>query len=127
MRHRPARVRQILFNLTSNAVKFGAGRPVRLRCAGRDGEVVFDVIDGGPGIPAGQHDRIFEEYVRLDAATTGTGLGLAIARRLAELLGGAVGVAASSSDGSTFRLTLPAEGPVPKTGAPGATPDSRAD
>ena len=109
----PRRVRQILFNLTANAVKFGAGHPVQLRCGGRDGEVVFDVIDCGPGIPAEQHDRIFEEYVRLDTDTTGTGLGLAIARRLAELLGGRVGVAASSAEGSTFRLTLPADGPAP--------------
>lgn len=122
----PRRVRQILFNLTSNAVKFGAGRPVRLRCSARDGEVVFDVIDCGPGIPPEQQGRIFEEYVRLDTATAGTGLGLAIARRLAERLGGTVGVARSSAEGSTFRLTLPAEGPPLPTRARRPAPESRA-
>ncbi len=113
----PRRVRQILFNLTSNAVKYGAGKPVLLRCAEADAEVHFDVTDCGPGIPPEHQARIFEEYVRLDSDESGTGLGLAIARRLAEALGGEVSVASSGAGGTTFRLVLPVDGPPARSEA----------
>ncbi len=108
----PRRVRQILLNLLSNALKYGRGRPVRAACLpASGGGVAFEVADHGPGIPAEERERIFEEFVRLgDGSQPGTGLGLTIARRLAELLGGRVEVESVVGEGSTFRLVLPDRG-----------------
>ena len=105
----PRRVRQILLNLLSNAAKFGAGRPVELRCVDRGGNgVILEVTDQGPGIAQGDQRRIFEEFVQLpNAAIGGTGLGLPISRRLAVLLGGTLEVHSQLGAGSTFRLSLP--------------------
>lgn len=102
------RIRQILLNLLGNAVKYGHGRPVRVRVARQGGGAIIEVADLGPGIPVADQARIFEDFVRLDdAADEGTGLGLPIARRLAQLLGGSLEVASAVGQGSTFRLTLP--------------------
>ncbi len=104
----PRRVRQILLNLLGNALKFGAGRPVVLRCTPTPSRVAFSVIDLGAGVPEHEQERIFEEFVQLDAhAHRGTGLGLPISRRLAELLGGTLTVASVPGEGSTFTLALP--------------------
>ena len=104
----PRRVRQIVLNLLSNALKFGAGRPVGLRCAAAPGGVALSVVDQGVGIPANEQQRIFDEFVQLDPqAHRGTGLGLPISRRLAELLGGTLTVESAPGEGSTFTLTLP--------------------
>lgn len=104
----PRRVRQILLNLLSNALKFGAGGAVQLRCARTEDGVVFDVADRGPGIAPDEWERVFEEYVRLHGESeVGTGLGLPIARRLAVALGGSLRVLDSTPRGTTFRLTLP--------------------
>jgi PAS domain S-box-containing protein len=105
------RVRQIILNLLSNAIKFGEAKPVRVTCTRqRDGGLVLDVIDQGPGIPAEDQEKIFDEFVQLRQASaiTGTGLGLPISRRLAELLGGQLTVASTPGEGCTFRLVLPA-------------------
>jgi signal transduction histidine kinase/DNA-binding response OmpR family regulator len=106
----PARVRQIVLNLLSNAVKFtNEGRiDVRLDRDGDDG-IAIRVSDTGPGIPAVDHERIFEEFEQGSTAggPTGTGLGLAISRRLAELLGGRLTVESEVGAGSTFTLVLP--------------------
>lgn len=102
------RVRQILLNLLGNAVKFGAGRPVSLRCEAIPGAITISVVDEGPGIPESEQQRIFEEFVQLDPERhRGTGLGLPISRRLAEMLGGTLTVASVQDQGSTFALTLP--------------------
>ncbi|HEX5727475.1 MAG TPA: ATP-binding protein [Longimicrobiaceae bacterium] len=103
------RTRQILLNLLSNALKFGRGRPVEVRCAPAAGGVEVTVTDHGPGIDPDDVPRIFEEFVQLrdDEPALGTGLGLPIARRLARLLGGALEVASQPGRGSTFRLFLP--------------------
>ena len=104
----PRRVRQILLNLLSNATKFGAGRPVTLRCRAHEGGVLFEVQDHGPGIAAADLPRIFEEFVQIGRVSEGgTGLGLPISRRLAELLGGRLEVESAPGHGSTFRLVLP--------------------
>lgn len=104
----PRRVRQILLNLLGNAVKFGAGRPVTLRCSPTPDGVALSVVDHGPGIPESEQEHIFEEFVQLDpTAERGTGLGLPISRRLAELLGGTLTVTATPGRGSNFTLILP--------------------
>jgi PAS domain S-box-containing protein len=104
----PRRVRQILLNLLSNALKFSAGLPVTLRCSTVAGGVAMSVVDRGLGIPEGEQQRIFEEFVQLHPGEhRGTGLGLSISRRLAELLGGTLVVASAPGRGSTFTLTLP--------------------
>ncbi|CAN5753335.1 hypothetical protein BH23GEM3_BH23GEM3_02990 [soil metagenome] len=108
----PRRVRQILLNILSNAIKFGQSKPVELRC-GQTPErgAVVEVLDHGPGIAAADLSRIFEEFVQLGHAphtgTTGTGLGLPISMRLAELLRGKLEVESTTGEGSVFRLVLP--------------------
>ncbi|HET9424179.1 MAG TPA: ATP-binding protein [Gemmatimonadaceae bacterium] len=117
----PRRVRQILLNLLSNAIKFGSGKPIDVTCAKReDGGVVIEVTDHGPGIPAQDLERIFQEFVQLGKTQLqdGTGLGLPISRRLAELLQGTLTVRSTPGEGSTFTLSLPAE--VEVRAAPGA-------
>ncbi|HEX7241968.1 MAG TPA: PAS domain S-box protein, partial [Longimicrobiaceae bacterium] len=105
----PRRLRQILLNLLSNALKFGRARPVRLHCRRLpEGGTAFDVVDQGPGISPADLPRIFDEFVQLgDGSQAGTGLGLPISRRLADLLGGRLEVDSTPGAGSTFRLVLP--------------------
>ena len=97
------RLRQVLLNLLSNAVKFTErGEVVLSVSARRTGrgqrrhELTFTVRDTGIGIPADRLDRLFQSFSQVDASTTrrygGTGLGLAISQRLAELMGGKIGV-----------------------------------
>ena len=106
-----ARVRQIAFNLLSNALKFTAAGQVSLR-VGQDRERYrLIVADTGIGIPADKVDDIFESFKQADAGTTrqfgGTGLGLAICRNLARAMGGDVTVASVPGAGSVFTVTLP--------------------
>ena len=118
----PRRLRQILLNLLSNALKFGIGRDVTVTCRRReDGGVEIDVDDRGEGVPEDEMNSIFDEFVQLHG-TQGTGLGLPISRRLAQLLGGSLEIVRTAvGEGSTFRLALPslAVGAVP--GLNGAT------
>ena len=106
----PRRIRQILLNLLSNAIKFGGSKPVSVNCW-RENKVwlVIEVRDQGPGIPEGDQERIFEEFVQLEDKKPGTGLGLPISRSLAELLGGSLTLTSAPGKGSSFRLTLPAD------------------
>ena len=113
------RLRQILLNLASNAVKFTASGEVVLRArldegTAGDGVVVrFDVTDTGIGIDPSIAARIFDPFAQADASTTrrygGTGLGLAICRRLADAMGGSVGVDSAPGQGSCFWVQLPFE------------------
>jgi len=114
------RVRQILLNLLSNAIKFGHGAPVEVRCAPAEGGITVEVSDHGPGIPPGDLERIFDDFVQLGEPGVGTGLGLPIARRLAELQGGSLRVESVPGQGSTFRLFLSATAPAvaPSAGFP---------
>jgi len=115
----PARVRQILGNLVSNAIKYTpAGGQVHLSVrqpSRSDPRAAVDVRDTGPGIPAPFQERIFEEFFRLpeDEGVAGTGVGLAISRRFARLLGGELTVTDWFEGGSVFTLWLPTE----KTGS----------
>ncbi|MFN8020185.1 MAG: ATP-binding protein [Acidimicrobiales bacterium] len=108
------RVRQIVSNLVSNAVKFTEqGEVVIVARTELDDDmvtVVIDVIDSGIGIPADRVDRLFQAFGQADASTTrrygGTGLGLAISDRLARMMGGSVQVHSKLGVGSRFRLRL---------------------
>ncbi|MDB4915965.1 MAG: sensor protein [Gemmatimonadetes bacterium] len=116
MRADPEKVRQILLNLLTNAVKFtDAGGRVRLACETDlvAGVVRVRVSDTGRGIPPGQLERIFEPFVQVDRHRTqesqqGVGLGLAISRDLARAMGGELTAESELGVGSTFTLALPA-------------------
>ena len=110
----PLRLRQILLNLAANAVKFTDVGSVTLRALRDpedDGNVVFEVIDTGVGIPPDEQDRLFDPFSQLDETTTrthgGTGLGLAIVTHLTRLQGGTIELQSAVGRGTTFRLTLP--------------------
>ena len=112
----PLRVRQILANLVTNAIKYTPpGGHVRVsivdsqRVRDRGKVVGVEVRDTGPGIPAELHERVFEEFFRLPnaGATNGNGLGLAISRRIARLLGGEITVADADGGGAAFTLWFP--------------------
>ncbi|MCB9506185.1 MAG: response regulator [Myxococcales bacterium] len=114
----PTRVRQILVNLIANAVKFTPEGAIAVRVSLESAAEVddatvlrFEVTDTGIGIPADRIERLFLPFSQVDASTTrhfgGTGLGLAICRRLAEAMGGTVGVSSELGAGSTFWFTLP--------------------
>jgi PAS domain S-box-containing protein len=105
------RLTQIVINLLSNAVKFTRTGEVTVRYGTTGDAVEMRVRDTGPGIPAEQRERIFEEFYQVDSslsrASGGTGLGLAIARRLTHLLGGEIRVESEIGSGSEFILTVP--------------------
>lgn len=108
------RLRQVLLNLVSNAVKFTAKGEIRLEVRQeRPGLIRFEVVDTGPGIAPEQLSRIFEPFRQGDASTArrfgGTGLGLAICRRLVGAMGGTIEVASEPGLGSRFWFLLPLE------------------
>ena len=111
----PMRLRQILFNLLSNACKFTKDGEVKLQARrmadGRD-VIELSVSDTGIGMTPEQRAKLFEEFTQADATTAqrfgGTGLGLAITRKLARMMGGDVTVASEPGKGSVFTVRLPA-------------------
>ncbi len=103
------RLRQILINLLSNAIKFTRAGQVSLGVTYRNEVAEFTVRDTGPGIPAGDLERIFEPFERLKAVgapEAGTGLGLTICRLLAGVMGGDLQVTSELGTGSAFALRL---------------------
>jgi adenylate cyclase len=113
----PMRLRQILFNLLSNACKFTKEGEVRLKARrvadGRDW-IELAVADTGIGMTAEQQAKLFEEFAQADKTTAqrfgGTGLGLAITRKFARMMGGDVIVASEPGKGSVFTVRLPGGG-----------------
>jgi PAS domain S-box-containing protein len=123
----PVRLRQALFNLIGNAVKFTERGGVVVRF-GRtpEGQLRFEVEDSGVGVPAAAQPHIFDRFNQGDASTTrrfgGSGLGLAITRKLAGLMGGDVGFRSVEGQGSTFWLEI-AAAPAQPEAAPQAPAD----
>ena len=116
----PTRVRQVLLNLTSNAVKFTTTGEVRVRVVPDGGDVLFEVIDTGVGIPLEAQGRVFGVFERLHEGSfqaAGTGLGLALTKRLVELMGGSIGFESQAGLGTTFRVRLPDALTQPVVGA----------
>jgi len=110
------KVRQILFNLMSNAAKFTSDGRIKLfgeRRTGENGDIIrLGVSDDGIGIPEDKLDHVFEEFSQADITTTknfgGTGLGLALVRRFCQMMGGDIWVESTVGEGSSFILELPA-------------------
>lgn len=121
------RIRQVLLNLASNAVKFTASGEVSIKVTtenpgaapGSTAIACFEVRDTGIGIHPSQHRRLFQSFSQADASTTrrygGTGLGLAICRRLADAMDGGISVESVPGKGSTFRFRLPLPVAPPST------------
>ncbi len=109
------RVEQVLRNLLSNAIKFTEKGSVTLAIEPRDARIGMVVTDTGIGIPAAQHQRVFEAFHQGDGALNrrfgGTGLGLSISRQLAGLLGGELHLSSIEGQGSQFTLILPVQMP----------------
>ena len=122
------KLRQMLFNLLSNACKFTQEGVVRLEAertteAGEDW-FRFRVSDSGIGMDEEQLSRVFEEFSQADASTTklygGTGLGLPITKKFCEMLGGSITATSEPGQGSTFEIRLPARAPAEEDAAPEA-------
>ena len=116
----PVRLNQILSNLVNNALKFTEHGQVLISLQYESGQLTMAVTDSGIGIPQKKLNQLFEAFSQADQTITrrfgGTGLGLAISKRLAEAMGGMIGVASELGKGSTFWVRIPL-----KTSAPPAT------
>ncbi|MBV9584561.1 MAG: PAS-domain containing protein [Alphaproteobacteria bacterium] len=105
------RLKQALFNLISNAIKFTpAGGSIRLEARREGSEVILAVTDTGVGIPDADHERVFEKFERGDpqARESGAGLGLSLVKSLVELHGGTVSIESRPNTGTTIACHLPA-------------------
>ncbi|MBE9179611.1 PAS domain S-box protein [Oculatella sp. LEGE 06141] len=112
------RLRQILTNLVSNAIKFTEFGEVVIRMSLQaettsHASILFSVDDTGVGIPAADHPKLFQPFSQVDASTTrrygGTGLGLAICKQLVDLMGGRIGLHSQAGQGAQFWFTIPFE------------------
>ena len=119
----PTRLRQVLTNLASNAVKFTSSGSVTVTLGGDSTGLVLTVRDTGIGMTAEQQERLFAPFVQADASTTrrygGTGLGLSIALGLVERMSGTITVVSTPGEGSTFLVRVP----LPAVDAPTHAPD----
>ncbi len=119
------KVRQVLLNLLTNAIKFTSQGGVTLGATWSRGEMRFTVTDQGPGLTSAEISTLFQPFVQTEAGRKsgeGTGLGLTISRSFARLMDGDITVASRPGEGTTFTVTLP----LPEAG-PGATARHRED
>jgi two-component system sensor histidine kinase KdpD len=107
----PDHIRRIVINLVENAIKHAAGSPIEVAVAMDEERVTIDVVDHGPGIPAAERAKIFDQFTQLEPSVTrsqgGTGLGLSIVRGLAQAMEGDVTIHDTPGGGATFRVELP--------------------
>ena len=110
----PTRIRQVVYNLVSNGIKFTpSGGEVRVTVSADDGVLSLMVKDTGIGISHEDQQMLFQPFVRLNEKPEigGTGLGLALTRRIAEMHGGTASVISQPNEGSTFTATIPLQPP----------------
>lgn len=130
----PSRLRQIILNLVSNALKFTEAGSVAIRVAAsvasppQATHVRFSVTDTGIGMPDDVHEKLFQKFEQADSSVTrrfgGTGLGLAICRQLVEMMGGTIGLSSKKGAGSTFWFDLPLTVTRAEVGEDDGLPDS---
>ncbi len=122
----PLALRRIVANLLDNALRYGAGRPVTVRCRGEAGEVTIQVADHGPGIPPEEVETLFRPFHQSDrlrsGATGGSGLGLAVAQQLARTNGWKLGLSPSEGGGTVAELVIPASRAEPESAATPVAP-----
>ena len=115
LRGNPIRLRQLLDNLLTNAVKYSPpGSTIQISLEAEDSWIIFSVADKGPGIPQSEQTRIFEKFYRasnVPSQASGTGLGLAIVKSIVEAHQGRIWVESMVGKGSTFFVVLPAHEP----------------
>lgn len=128
----PVRLRQVLYNLVGNAIKFSGGREQRGKVAvragvGDDQQLCIRILDNGIGIQAERLDELFDPFIQAESDTTrrfgGTGLGLAISKRLVDMMQGSIRVASEPAHGSEFTLGLPMQKAIVKVAS--SWPDLR--
>jgi signal transduction histidine kinase len=102
----PRLLRRLIRNLLENAKRHGRP-PLRVEIAHPPRQAVIDVVDGGPGIPQAERERVFMPFYRLASDSAGSGLGLSLARQIARLHGGDIAVVTRPDAASCFRVTLP--------------------
>lgn len=101
------RLRQVIWNLVSNAAKYAAGTPIEIRTSSDDRSAVFVIRDHGPGIAPDDRELVFRKFERSAHHHTGFGVGLWLVRRIVEALGGAITMDSAINAGTTFTITLP--------------------
>jgi signal transduction histidine kinase/ActR/RegA family two-component response regulator len=107
------RIKQVLLNLTHNALKFTEYGSVKLRVERCADGLLFSIVDTGPGIPEAAQERLFQRFEQVEGPQrrAGSGLGLAICRELVGMMGGCVELESRLAHGSTFRVRLPLQVP----------------
>ncbi|HSS03018.1 MAG TPA: HAMP domain-containing sensor histidine kinase [Kofleriaceae bacterium] len=103
------RLEQVIWNLVSNALKYGAGAPVDVRISGDEDTATFSVADHGIGIAPEEQDAVFRKFERLSAHTkhTGFGIGLWLVKRNIDAMGGHIALASQVGAGTTIAVTIP--------------------
>ncbi|MEA2699218.1 MAG: hypothetical protein QOI66_3489 [Myxococcales bacterium] len=103
------RVDQVVMNVLSNALKYGAGAPIRVSLSVDEGDAVIEIADRGPGIPEGDLERIFARFERASPVRHygGLGLGLYVARQIVEVQGGSITARNMADGGASFTIRLP--------------------
>jgi signal transduction histidine kinase len=105
----PMRLEQVIWNLVSNALKYGAGEPIEVTTTGDEATATFSVADHGIGIAPEEQDAVFRKFERLSAHArhTGFGIGLWLVKRNVDALGGTIALASQLNVGTTITVTLP--------------------